>query len=401
MRPIKRLIRLEQALDLAMSRTKQVTRIEKVALLDSVGRVAARDVVSDIHVPPFARSAMDGYAVRAGDTLGASKLHPLRFRRIEAIYAGSVPRKQIHRGECAEIATGAMLPKGSDSVVIVEDTEEDVGIIQIFNAVHRGENVSKKGEDISPGVRVIAAGETLNPSKAGAIAALGREFVDVFAKPLVGVAPTGNEIAPLGSKLKPGQVFNINSYTLASVIRANGGEARVLDKVNDSLSDLERVLRRNSDCDMLVFSGGSSVGERDVMLDVLEKRGEVVFHGVAIKPGKPTLFGVVGEQIVWGMPGYPTACLSNAYILLAPVLRRMARLSELPPITMEATMSNRVTSTTGRTQFLTVKIHDGHAVPAFKESGAITSMAFADGYIVIPSDVDLVEKGEKVIVHLL
>lgn len=401
MRPIKRLIQLEQALSLAMSHTKPITRIEKVTLLDSVGRVAARDVISEIHVPPFARSAMDGYAVRANDTLGASKLHPLRFRKIESIYAGSVPKKQIHKGECAEIATGAMLPKRSDSVVMVEDTEAIGGSIQIFSPVHRGENVSKKGEDISPGARVIAAGEPLNPSKAGALAALGKEFVDVFAKPLIGVVPTGNEIARLGSKLRPGQVFNINSYTLASVIRLNGGEARVLGIVNDTLSDLESVMKRNSDCDMLVFSGGSSVGERDIMLDVLERRGEVVFHGVAIKPGKPTLFGVVGKQLVWGMPGYPTACLSNAYILLAPVLRRMARLSELPPITIEATMSNRVTSTTGRTQFLTVKIQDSQAVPAFKESGAITSMAFADGYIVIPADVDLIEKGEKVLVHLL
>jgi len=344
---------------------------------------------------------MDGYAVRANDTLGASKLHPLRFKRTEPIYAGSVPKKQIHKGECAEIATGAMLPKGSDSVVMVEDTETTGGIIRIFSPVHRGENVSRKGEDISPGVRVIAAGESLNPSKAGALAALGRESVDVFAKPLVGVVPTGNEIAPLGSKLKPGQVYNINSYTLASVIRLNGGEARILSIVNDTLSDLEKVLRRNSDCDMLVFSGGSSVGERDIMLDLLERRGVVVFHGIAVKPGKPTLFGVVGKQLVWGMPGYPTACLSNAYILLAPVLRRMGRLSELPHVTLEATMSNRVTSTTGRTQFLTVKIQDGQAVPAFKESGAITSMAFADGYIVIPADVDLIEKGEKVLVHLL
>lgn len=401
MRPMKRLIQLDKALALAMSQTTPITRVEMVHLLDSVGRVAAIDVVSKAFVPPFSRSAMDGYALKATNTLGASKLHPLRFRRTEAIYAGSVPKKPIRKGECAEIATGAMLPKGSDSVVMVEDTEAEDRIIHIFKPVHRGENVSRKGEDISPGMKVISAGETLNPSKAGALAALGRESVDVFARPLVGIVPTGDEIAPLGSKLKPGQVFNINSYTLASVVRANGGEARILSKVNDSLSELESALKRNSDCDMMVFSGGSSVGERDIMLDLLEKVGEVVFHGVAIKPGKPTLFGVVSGQLVWGMPGYPTACLSNAYILLAPVLRRMARLSDLPPATVEATMSNRVTSTTGRTQFLTVRLQGGYAFPAFKESGAITSMAFADGYIVIPSDVDLIEKGEKVLVYLL
>jgi len=176
---------------------------------------------------------------------------------------------------------------------------------------------------------------------------------------------------------------------------------RMLKIVSDSLNDLERVVKDNDDCDMLVFSGGSSVGERDVMLDVLEKNGKVVFHGVAIKPGKPTLFGVLGRQLVFGMPGYPTACLSNAYILLAPVLRKMARLPQKEPASLRARMAKRVVSTTGRTQFLTVRLEDGFAHPACKESGAITSMAFADGYVIIPSDVDLLEKDEEVTVYIL
>ena len=223
----------------------------------------------------------------------------------------------------------------------------------------------------------------------------------MYSKPLVAVVPTGNEIAELGRDLKPGQVYDINSYTLASVIESNGGEARTLPIVNDSIKDLEKVVKANKDCDMLVFSGGSSVGERDVMLDVLEKHGTVVFHGIAIKPGKPTLFGTIGKQLLFGMPGYPTACLSNAYILLAPVLRKMSMLPLRASATLETKMAKRVVSTTGRTQFLTVRLEGGRAYPAFKESGAITSMAFADGYVVIPADVDLIEKDEKVVVHLL
>ena len=160
-------------------------------------------------------------------------------------------------------------------------------------------------------------------------------------------------------------------------------------------------MKKNSDCDMLVFSGGSSVGERDIMLDVLERNGEVLFHGIAVKPGKPTLFGTVAGQLVFGMPGYPTSCLSNAYILLAPALRRMSRLPENEPPCVRARMSKRVVSATGRTQFLTVKLDRGIAHPVFKESGAITSMAFADGYVMVPADVDLVEKGEEVKVYLL
>lgn len=401
MRPLRRLIQLDEAIGLALSEAVEEKRTEVAQLLDASGRVVAEDIVSEIEVPPFSRSAMDGYAVRAKDTYGAAKLKPVGLRLRERIYAGAVPKKAIAKSECSEIATGAMLPKGSDAVVMVEDTERHESEILVSEAVHPGQNVSKKGEDISKGTPVVSKGEVLNPSKVGALAALGRKSVRVYARPLVGVVPTGNEIAELGRSLKPGQVYNINSYTLAAVVASNGGDVRRLDIVDDSLEELEQVVRDNADCDMLVFSGGSSVGEKDIMLDVLERNGRVIFHGVAIKPGKPTLFGVVGKQLVFGMPGYPTACLSNAYVLLAPVLRKMARLPSKSPQTVTARMAKRIVSTTGRTQFLTVKLIGDVAHPAFKESGAITSMAFADGYVIIPADVDILEKDETVEVFLL
>lgn len=401
MRPLRRLIQLEEAIRLALGEAAEVKRTEVLPILDAPGRVAAEDVVSGIEVPPFSRSAMDGYAVRAKDTYGARRLKPVRLSLLEKIYAGSVPKKTVAKVECSEIATGAMLPKGADAVVMVEDTERRGESILVSEAVHPGQNVSTMGEDMSKGTLVVSKGEFLNPSKVGAIAALGHKSVRVYSKPFVGIVPTGNEIAEVGQSLKPGQVYNINSYTLAAVVASNGGQVRKLDIVDDSLGELEDVVKKNADCDMLVFSGGSSVGERDIMIDVLERKGKVIFHGIAIKPGKPTLFGVVGRQLVFGMPGYPTACLSNAYVLLAPVLRKMARLPSKPPPTVTARMAQRVVSTTGRTQFLTVKLVGDVAHPAFKESGAITSMAFADGYVVIPADVDLLEKDEDVQVFLL
>ena len=401
MRPLRRLIQLDEALKLALSEAAEVDRSEMLPILEVSGRVAAEDIHSDIDVPPFSRSAMDGYAVRARDTYGASKLKPVSLKMRERIYAGSVPKKSLAKTECSEIATGAMLPRGADAVVMVEDTERSGNSVLISEGVHPGQNVSKEGEDISKGTMVVSKGEVLNPSKVGAIAAVGRKSIRVFSKPLVGVVPTGNEVAEIGGKLKPGQVYNINSYTLSAVVASNGGCARRLDIVDDSMKELEEVIKKNADCDVIVFSGGSSVGERDIMFDVLERRGRVIFHGIAIKPGKPTLFGLVGRQLVFGMPGYPTACLSNAYVLLAPVLRKMARLPSQPPQTVSARMAKRIVSTTGRTQFLTVRLVDGVAHPAFKESGAITSMAFADGYIVIPADVDLLEKDEVVQVFLL
>ncbi|OGS42793.1 MAG: molybdenum cofactor biosynthesis protein [Euryarchaeota archaeon RBG_13_57_23] len=401
MRPIKKLIQLDEALAIVLEQARPIKRKETLPLLKAMGRVSGQNVASRVSVPPFSRAAMDGYAVRARNTFRASKLKPIVLSKIDTVYAGGVPRKTITNGTCAEIATGAMLPQGADSVVMVEDTESDGTSVSISESVHPGKNVSKKGEDISPGTKLVSEGDVLNPSKIGSLAAIGVKTTQVYRKPLIGIIPTGNEIAELGTQLKPGQVYNINSYTLASVVRANGAEVRVLPVVNDTLKDIQRTMKKNSDCDMLVFSGGSSVGERDIMLDVLERNGEVLFHGIAVKPGKPTLFGTVAGQLVFGMPGYPTSCLSNAYILLAPALRRMSRLPENEPPCVRARMSKRVVSATGRTQFLTVKLDRGIAHPVFKESGAITSMAFADGYVMVPADVDLVEKGEEVKVYLL
>ncbi len=401
MRPIKRLIQLEEALAMVLDKSVPVGRKEIVPLLRALGRVSAESVVSRVSVPSFNRAAMDGYAVRARDTFGASKMRPMVLKRIETLYAGGVPRKSLTKGSCAEIATGAMMPKGADAVVMVEDTESEGSKISISESVHPGKNVSKKSEDIAVGTKILSEGELLNPSKIGSLAAIGIPSLQVYMRPLIGIIPTGNEIAELGTRLRPGQVYNINSYTLASVVEENGAEARVLPVVDDTLESIRKVVAQNSDCDMLVFSGGSSVGERDIMLDVLEKEGQVLFHGVAVKPGKPTLFGTIGDQLVFGMPGYPTSCLSNAYLFLAPAIRRMARLPEKARPSVRAKMSKRVVTPTGRTQFLTVRLERGVAYPVFKESGAITSMAFADGYVVIAADVDLVEKGEEITVFLL
>ncbi len=401
MRPIKRLIQVDEALRIALAKAEPIKRTERVDIVSALGRVAAEPIVSRVSVPPFSRSAMDGYALRALDTFGASRPKPARLRVNEVIYAGGVPKKRIAKGKCSEIATGAMLPQGADAVVMVENTELKDGHIVISEPAHPGQHVSRKGEDIEPGNEIISTGEVFNPSKIGAVAAVGIERVKVFARPLVAVVPTGNEIAELGAELLPGQVYNINSYTLSTMVISSGGEPRITKIANDTMEDLESVMRANSDCDLMLFSGGSSVGERDIMLDVLEKRGKVLYHGVAMKPGKPTLFGVAGKQLVFGMPGYPTSCLSNAYVFVAPVLRRLARLPSVSPAGVSARMSKRVVSTTGRTQFLTVKLKDGVAHPAFKESGAITSMAYADGYVVIPADVDLLEKDEEVTVYLL
>jgi molybdenum cofactor synthesis domain-containing protein len=241
----------------------------------------------------------------------------------------------------------------------------------------------------------------MNASRIGALAAIGKLDVEVYAKPIVAILSTGNEIVEPGRPLDPGQIYDINQFTVSSIVASHGGVAVQHPPAPDDLPELVKAVRAAAEAaDVVVFSGGSSVGERDLILDALQEIGEVVFHGIAVKPGKPTVFGRVGGTPVFGMPGYPTSCLSNAYMLLVPMLRRMARLPEYRPRTISVPLVRRIVSTTGRHQFYTVRIVDGSALPAFKASGDITSMSMADGYIEIPAQTDIVEAGQVVEVKL-
>lgn len=401
MRPIKDTIPLEEAREIIEGAIGRIDRVETVPLLEANARVLARDVVSTRDVPPFSRAAMDGYALVAEDTFGASRFEPKTLRIVEKVYTGQVPTKRVSAGEAVEIATGAPMPEGADAVVMVEESERAGDAeVHIFHPVYPRQNVGKQGADIVSGQTVLGAGDVLNPSRIGALSALGILDIEVYAKPRIAILSTGNEIAEPGAPLRPGQIYDINRATLSTIIAEHGGIPVAHRTAEDTLEDLERAIGACLAEDVLVFSGGSSVGERDLILDVIGRLGDILFHGIAVKPGKPTAFGVVGGKPVFGMPGYPTSCLSNGYMLLVPALRRMAR---LPPHRMPTTalpLSQRVVSTTGRHQFYTVRIVDGQAVPAFKASGDITSMAHADGYIEIPAQTDIVEKGELVEVKL-
>ena len=266
--------------------------------------------------------------------------------------------------------------------------------------VYPRQHVGRRGADITAGGTLVEAGTLLNPSRIGALAATGAADVRVYAQPRIAILSTGNELVEPGGPLAPGQIYDINRFTLAAIIGAHGGVAVPRPTAPDDLDSLTAALDLDSSEDLIVFSGGSSVGERDLILDALSRAGEVLFHGIAVKPGKPTVFGRIGARPVLGMPGYPTSCLSNAYMLLVPMLRRMARLPAYTPRSIQLPLARRVVSTTGRHQFYTVRVQDGTAVPAFKASGDITSMALADGYIEIPAQTDIVEAGEVVEVKL-
>ena len=401
MRPIRDTIPLNEALALLFESAGPIERTERVSIEESDGRVLAHDIVAVADVPPFDRAAMDGYAVAAEDTFGTGRFDPRVLRCIEKVFTGQVPAKSIASGECIEIATGAPMPTGANAVVMVEETERAAnGDVHVLTPVYPGQNVGKRGADIRQGQAVLHSGRVIGPAAIGAMAALGLSHAEVYGRPRVTLLSTGNEIAEPGQPLGPGQIYDINRFTLSTMVSRHGGVPNALPIALDTVEDLERGLDVALEADLVVFSGGSSVGERDLILDVLHKRGEVLFHGIAVKPGKPTVFGRIEGTPVLGMPGYPTSCLSNAYMLLIPMLRRMARLPEDVPRVVTAKSARRIVSTTGRHQFYPVRLVESVAYPVFKASGDITSMADADGYIEIPAQTDIVEAGEEVEVKL-
>jgi len=400
MRPLHSLISLDQAKSLVRQGTPLIDRTESVGIECAVRRVLAQEVVSSIDIPPFDRAAMDGYAVRAEDTFRAGKFDPVELGCVGVIHAGQVPKGAVAAGQCMQIATGAMLPRMADAVVKVEDTEREGRTVRIYRPVYPSANVSKRGEDVTEGSTVLSAGDYLVPSKVGVLAALGIAEIDVFERPRVSIIPTGNEVAPVGGELKEGQVYDINSHTLSSIVQENGGLSVIRPIVEDTKEALETIVGEAAETsDMIVLSGGSSAGERDVLEEVVAGMGEVIFHGVQIKPGKPTLFGRVKGRPLFGMPGYPTACLTNGYVFLVDSLRRLARLPPRREIVLRVPLAKRYSAQLGRHQFLTVRIEGGKAVPVFKESGAITSIAYADGWVEIPPNVDMLERGTEVEVH--
>jgi molybdenum cofactor synthesis domain-containing protein len=403
MRPFTSTISFDEARRRLDAAGVPIARTEHVALGAAPGRVAAEDIASSIDVPPFSRSAMDGYAVIAADTSRAAAGSPVRLRIVDRLYTGQAPATAITSGACAEIATGAPLPLGADAVVMVEQTTKDGNDgVFVAAAATEGQNIGRQGGDIRAGTTVVRRGELLNPGRIGAIAAIGRQDVDVYARPRVAILSTGDEVVEPGRLLGPGQIFDVNRFTLAAIVESNGGVADARPPVVDTVASLGGALDACSGADIIVFSGGSSVGERDLIVDLVAAKGEMIFHGIAVKPGKPTAFARIGASRTpfFGMPGNPTSCLSNAYVLLVPFLRACARLPEAANRTMTVPLGRRIVSQAGRLQFYTVTIAKGAAIPAFKGSGEITSLSHADGYIKIPADQSIVEEGQEVEVTL-
>lgn len=390
----------ETALAQVLSAATPIARIERVEISAAIGRVSALDVTSPMDIPPFERAAMDGYALRADDVALATPETPVTLVCVDEISTGRASTRVIAPGECAAIGTGAPIPAGADAVVMVERTSRANDRVAVREATRPRQNVGRQGADIQTGQLAIRRGDVLSPARAGALAAIGETHVSVYARPRVAMFATGNEVVPGGGPLPEAHVYDVNSTTLDAVVQQHGGESVRMPPVGDSIDALTSALQRAAACDLIVTSGGSSVGVRDLLIDALKPCGSVVFHGIAVKPGKPTLFGHVGATPLFGMPGNPTSCLSNAHILLVPYLRTVARLPLWQPVRRTLPLTRAIAGLADRHQFYTVRIVEEGAEPAFKSSGDITSMAAADGYIEIPAGSEGVEAGAMVTVVL-
>ena len=401
MKPFGELMPRVQALEIIEKHIKPIQGTERVPIGESIGRVLAEDVVAEFDVPPFPRASMDGYAVKAKDTDGATEENPVKLNMVGIQHTGGVFQGTINHGECLEIATGAPMPDGADAVVMVEYTKKDGIIVSIEAPVVPKKNMAEAGADMVKGTHVLSVGKTITPGVLGALAALGYTKIMVYRKPRVAIYSSGPEIAPQGQPLKSGQIYDINSYTLAAVINENGGKAVVRGIMEDTLESVRSSLQDATDYDIGVFSGGSSVGTKDLFGEVMAELGEVYFHGVKTKPGKPTLFGEVDGKHMFGMPGYPTSCLNNSYVYLLPALRKMARLEHKRWVKVKLPIGHEMVSRSDREQFITVRIEDGKVYRVYKQSGDITSMTHADGFIILPIGTNTVAEGELVEITLL
>ncbi len=383
--------------------------IEEVSLLEAGNRVIGEDVKANLSIPPFNRSTVDGYAVKAEDTFGAEENMPAILKICGSINIGEPPAANVEKNRAAEIVTGAPMPKGANAVVMVEHTHNQGEEILVFRAVAKGENVMKAGADIQQGETVLKRGQILGSREIGVLAALGLAKVKVFAVPRVAVLSTGPEVAEPGGKLPFGKIYDINAYSLSTAVLESGGKPIFLGISPDSLDELERALKHAlASADMVLTSGGVSVGPKDIVPKALYSLGkpDMVVCGIAIKPGKPTIVTSVDKKPVFSLPGHPASALLVFYLLVHPMIQAMAGRGSKKGLEVQASLSMRLFPARGRRTFVMVKLKRQRssmlvAEPiSVSESGAITTLARADGFVEIPENLQFVDAGEMVIVHL-
>lgn len=383
--------------------------LEEISLLGSSNRVLAENITADIDIPPFNRSTVDGYAVTAEDTFGAEENRPIVLHVSGTVNIGELPETTVRKGEAAEIVTGAPIPKGADAVVMMEYTSRKGDEVTVFGAAAKNENIMKAGSDIKKGETVLRKGQLLGSREIGVLAALGKPQTWVYTVPRVAILSTGPEITEPGRKLPPGKIYDINAYTLCAAVLESGGNPIYLGVVPDRADELHEALMRALACsDMVVTSGGVSVGPKDIMPKTVNALGKpgIIVGGIALKPGKPTTVASVAGKPVFSLPGHPTSALLTFLLFARPLIQAMSGRKNEKPSEVKALASMRMFPAKGRRTFIMVTLKHKKPEGLIAEpvptalSGAITTLAKADGFVEIAEDVQFIDAGEPVTVKL-
>jgi len=382
-------------------------RIPSEAGLD---RVLAADITAPHPLPPFTRSTVDGYAVRAADTYGASASLPAYLKLIGEVQMGQATDLVIGQHQTALVHTGGMIPAGANAVVMLEDTEiARANEVEIHKPAAVQDNVLLEGEDVQAGDAIFSAGTSLRPQEIGGLMGLGITEIDVIRRPRVGILSTGDEVVPPGEQAGPGQVRDINTYTLSALVTRAGGEAQSYGIIPDDSGQLRKAAQQaHAECDLVIITAGSSVSARDITADIIAELGSpgVLVHGVAIRPGKPTILALADHVPVIGLPGNPVSALVIAGLFVMPVMRYI---HGMPPHALhpylDAEVNVNIASITGREDYLPVRLHrDGKrllAEPIYGRSNLIFTLVRADGLVRIPAEATGIAAGSPVRVHLL
>jgi molybdopterin molybdotransferase len=389
---------VEEALNIFLCSFEPLSRTETVRLEDAGGRVLASGIRSPRDVPHYDRSAMDGYAVIASDTFGSSK--------DAGVFLKLTGGDAIESGQCRQVHTGSSLPAGADAVVMIEYVETIGDRIEVLAQVSPGQNVGARGEDVKAGDAVFLEGRQLKPSDVGLLASMGIGEVSVYQKPRVLIIPTGEEIVPRGIEPKAGQMNESNGVMNYLYVKRYGGVPVVHGIVSDKKDDLARALEEGAAYDLIITTGGSSVGRRDLIAEVLSSVGKILVHGVAIKPGKPVALGLVragGREIpIVCLPGYPAACAIDSMVFADPAVKKLGRLPPAEYRTQRAVLTRKINSEAGYRTYTRVSVEGKNATPIrTKGAGVLSSVSHADGYVITPTDTEGHEAGEEVEVTFL
>lgn len=391
----------EEVFDTIREEFPQLLPEENASLYDCCGRVLARDITAPEYVPGFDRSTVDGYAVRAQDTFGCSDSIPAILEVSGEILMGGSAGPALAAETCRAIPTGGAVPEGSDAVVMIEYTEDyGDGTIGVLKPVSPGQNMIYRGDDVFPGKTVICKGRRLTPSDVGSLAAMGITEVSVFRKPVIGIMSTGDELVTPEKTPADGQIRDANGPMLAALCRELGAEVIDCGIVRDDWDEMQAAFcKAISECDILLISGGTSVGEKDQTARTIEAHGTLLFHGIAMKPGKPTILGNVGGKPVFGLPGHPVAAFFSTWIYVRSLIAQMNG-QELRLRTMTAELSEAISANHGRAEYISVRLTEtgGRVIaePVHTKSGLITSLAGTDGFISIPRDCEGLPRGASV-----